>query len=98
MEFRCVLFRSTEKLVGVNGASSFIKGGIVSYDTAVKKNVLGVPGEIINRHGTVSEECALEMAKRVCDILDTFISVRLTGVAGAKETEHKKVCKDYIGR
>jgi len=87
----------TEKLVGVNGASSFIKGGIVSYDTAVKKNVLGVPGEIINRHGTVSEECALEMAKRVCDILDTSIGVSFTGVAGPNETEHTKVGTVYIG-
>src|SRR5690625_2868799 len=87
----------TEKLVGVSGASSFVKGGIVCYDKAVKKDVLRVAGEIINRHGTVSEQCAFEMAKKVCDMLDTSIGISFTGVAGPNETEHTKVGTVYIG-
>lgn len=87
----------TEKLVGVSGASTFIKGGIICYDTAVKKNVLRVSGETINRYGTVSEQCAFEMAKRVCELLDTSIGISFTGVAGPNETEHTKVGTVYIG-
>src|SRR5699024_1828660 len=55
----------TDKLISVEGASAVCPGGIISYDAAVKQQLLGVPEEIVNEYGTVSQECALSMAEKV---------------------------------
>jgi len=87
----------TNKLVSVSGASSFVKGSIVCYDTSVKTDVLGVNKSTIEQYGTVSEQCAAEMAKRVSEKLNAEIGISFTGVAGPDVTEGKKVGTVYIG-
>src|SRR5690625_2224566 len=69
-----------DRFVSLNGASTIFKGGIVCYDPAVKQNVLGVSKETIENEGTVSEACALEMAKNVARLLNTSIGISFTGV------------------
>ena len=41
-------------LTSVPGASLVYKGGVISYVNDVKRDVLGVPREILDRHGAVS--------------------------------------------
>ena len=65
------------------GSSAFYKGTIVSYATSVKEQVLGVPAELIKRHGVVSEEVAREMAESVRKLLNTDFSIATTGIASA---------------
>ncbi|MFD1850317.1 competence/damage-inducible protein A [Oceanobacillus bengalensis] len=86
-----------DKLISESGASSVSRGGIVCYDVKVKEEVLGVSSKTIRAHGTVSEECALEMANNVRKKLDSTIGISFTGVAGPEEVEGKSVGTVYIG-
>lgn len=76
-----------EKLISLDGASSVCPGGIVCYDTSVKKNVLNVSADTIDLYGVVSETCAIEMAKNSCDVLESDIGISFTGVAGPNGLE-----------
>jgi nicotinamide-nucleotide amidase len=73
-------------LTSVAGASSVLRGGIVSYHTGIKINVLQVDQDLISRHGVVHDEVARQMAAgaRRATALDTPTTWGLssTGVAG----------------
>jgi PncC family amidohydrolase len=64
------------------GVSSFFEGGIVSYSNAVKEVLLGVPAEVLARHGAVSEPTARAMAEGVRQRIRADVGVGITGVAG----------------
>lgn len=84
------------KFVSVNGASQVFKGGVVSYATSVKEKVLNVSKETVRKYGTVSEQCAFEMAKGVTELTDAQIGISFTGVAGPESIEGKSVGATYI--
>lgn len=86
-----------KELTNFAGSSSVFKGSIVSYDTEVKRNVLKVPGAVIDSLGVVSEECAKYMAENVRKILNTNIGISFTGVAGPDEQEGKRVGTVFVG-
>lgn len=86
-----------EKLVSVSGASQVVKGGIVCYDPQVKMDILDVPEQVIIEKGTVSEECAILLAKNVREKLNAKIGLSFTGVAGPDEIEEKAPGTVYIG-
>lgn len=65
------------RLVGVPGASSWFRGGVVAYDSAVKYRVLGVPEGPV-----VTEEAAVAMAQGARRVLDAEVGLGITGVAG----------------
>ena len=69
-------------LTCVSGASAVYKGGIISYTNEVKHNLLGVPGEILNQYGAVSEPVAKAMAEGARKALEADIAVSVTGLAG----------------
>lgn len=87
----------THKLVNVSGVSSVLKGGIICYDTSVKENVLHIDRSLLEQYGTVSEQCALAMAKNVAEQLNATIGISFTGIAGPNEIENKRVGTVYIG-
>lgn len=64
------------------GASSYVRGGVVAYDNAVKTGALGVPAELIERHGAVSAEVAAALADGAIERLGADLGVGITGVAG----------------
>jgi nicotinamide-nucleotide amidase len=70
------------RLTDVPGASRSFVGSVVSYATGVKVSVLDVPADVVERHGVVSEECAVAMARGVRLRLDAAWGVATTGVAG----------------
>jgi nicotinamide-nucleotide amidase len=70
------------RLTNVPGASGWLLGGVVAYDDIVKRGVLGVPGEMLARHGAVSEEVALAMAEGARRALGAEWGLSVTGVAG----------------
>ena len=55
--------RLAAALTAVPGASQSYVGGVVAYATSVKAEVLGVPAALVERHGVISAECALAMAR-----------------------------------
>lgn len=76
-----------EKLTALPGASRVYRGGVVSYWTEVKGRVLGVPQELLDTYGAVSEECARAMAEGVRNITGADLAVSVTGVAGPDPDE-----------
>ena len=70
------------ELTSVPGASAVYKGGIISYVNDVKRDVLGVPQEILDRYGAVSAWTAGYMASGVRKLLKADIAVSVTGLAG----------------
>ena len=69
-------------LTQVSGASAVYKGGIISYTNEVKHNLLGVPMEILEQYGAVSEPVAKAMAEGARKVLEADIAVSVTGLAG----------------
>ena len=69
-------------VAGVSGASAVLMGGVVSYDSRVKHEVLGVEQEIIDTVGVVSEPCARQMAQGARRVLKVDVAVSATGIAG----------------
>ena len=71
-----------KRFTDMSGASSFFKGGVVTYTNEVKAKLLGIDRELIEEKGAVSCEVAYEMATRVRKLLDTDIGIGITGLAG----------------
>ncbi|MFS0672507.1 competence/damage-inducible protein A [Ornithinibacillus sp. 179-J 7C1 HS] len=85
-----------EKIISVSGASDVCIGSIVCYDKSLKRDILHVSDEILESHGTVSSECALEMSKNVAHKLSSNVGISFTGVAGPNSVEGKPVGTVYI--
>jgi nicotinamide-nucleotide amidase len=81
----------------VPGSSEVFRGGVVAYATDVKVAVLDVPETVVEQHGVVSAECALEMARGVRRLTGATYGVSTTGVAGPDEQEGKPVGTVYLG-
>lgn len=77
-------------LTSVPGSSESVAGGVVSYLPSVKRRVLGVDGETIERHGVVSCETAAAMAKGARALLESDLAVSTTGIAGPGGAEDGK--------
>ena len=69
-------------LTAVSGSSAVYKGGIISYTNEVKHNLLGVPSEILDQFGAVSEPVAKAMAEGARKALEADVAVSVTGLAG----------------
>lgn len=69
-------------ITAVPGSSAVFWGGVISYDNSVKRDVLGVPENVLATVGAVSQECAAAMAKGVRRLLKTDLAVSVTGIAG----------------
>jgi nicotinamide-nucleotide amidase len=70
------------RLTSVPGSSDVFLGAIVSYADEVKERELGVPAELLARHGAVSAETAQAMARGARERLEVDVAVSVTGVAG----------------
>ncbi len=80
------------RLTAIAGASDVFRGAIVSYDSAVKFDLLNV-----TRGPVVSESAAKEMAVAVRKSLGSDIGLALTGVAGPTEQDGVKVGTLCVG-
>lgn len=72
----------TGRLTDVPGSSAYIVGGIVAYANDVKRDVLGVPADVLEAHGAVSEPVANAMADGARRVLKADLGVAVTGIAG----------------
>ena len=64
------------------GSSAFYWGSVISYDNSVKEHLLGVPEEMIQAHGVVSEEVVRTMAESVKKVIGTDYAIATSGIAG----------------
>ena len=103
----------TSRLTDVSGSSDYLERGLVTYSNAAKISMLGVPAEIIEKHGAVSEETARRMAEGVRKLAGTDLGLSSTGIAGptggskekpvgtvyiALADSQKTICRHYAYR
>ena len=69
-------------ITSIPGASEIFECGIVSYSERIKSQLLGLPMELIDDCGVVSETVALAMAQGVRLVSHAAIGVGITGIAG----------------
>jgi len=85
------------QLTEIPGSSGYFLGGIVAYADASKRAGLGVPAELIERHGAVSAHVARAMAEGARRVLGADLAVAVTGIAGpGGGTPAKPVGLTYI--
>ena len=70
------------RLTSVAGSSDVFLGGVVAYSNELKSALLGVPAELLERHGAVSAEAAAAMATGARERLGAQVAVAVTGIAG----------------
>ena len=71
-----------KRMTDLAGASNVFRGGVVSYTNGVKAGVLGVPEELLEEFGAVSEPVARAMAECCRKVCGSDLAVSVTGVAG----------------
>lgn len=74
-------------LTTVSGSSAYFLGSVTSYARSVKEKLLGVPAELIDRHGLVSGEVAAAMAEGVRKLTGSDYAVATTGLAEKEADE-----------
>jgi nicotinamide-nucleotide amidase len=80
------------RLTDLPGSSDYVRGAIVAYANDIKASAAGVPAELIEDHGAVSQEVAEALARGARERLAADIGVGITGVAGpGGGTEEKPV-------
>ncbi len=89
--------RLASLVTAVPGSSRVYVGGVVAYAASVKQDLLGVPAELVERHGVVSPECARAMAEGARRRLGATYAVSTTGVAGPDSQEGHPVGTVFVG-
>ncbi|MEK9596095.1 MAG: CinA family protein [Rhodospirillaceae bacterium] len=69
-------------LTEIAGSSAVVDRGFVTYSNEAKQAMLGVPEQLLNRHGAVSAEVAKAMAEGALEASLADLSIAVTGVAG----------------
>lgn len=76
-------------IAGVPGASAVLKGGVVTYDSKVKVNLLGVSEGLINQFSAESQQVTSAMAQGLSKIISADIHLAITGVASKPVNDYK---------
>jgi nicotinamide-nucleotide amidase len=84
-------------LADTPGASAMLQGGVVSYNNTVKRDVLGVPQELLDTVGSVDEAVAAAMAEGARRVCGADLAVSTTGVAGPGAHDGKAVGTVFVG-
>ena len=71
-----------DRITDVPGSSEYFLGGFVSYAYEAKVACLGVSWDTLQKHGAVSRETVLEMARGARKALGADIAVSVSGIAG----------------
>jgi len=83
-------------LTTVPGASAVFRGGIVAYAADLKRSLLAVPPDLLERVGTVHPDVALAMARGARHRLAADVGLATTGVAGPDTADGQPVGTVHI--
>ncbi|MDF0531454.1 CinA family protein [Tsukamurella sp. 8F] len=84
-------------IADVPGASTALRGGLITYATDLKASLAGVPEELLARCGPVHPDTALALAEGARSRCGADWGVSLTGVAGPAEQDGVAVGTVYCG-
>lgn len=80
------------RITSIAGSSEYFERGVVAYSDLSKTELLGVPRDLIERHGAVSSEVAAAMALGIRQAARADLGLAVTGIAGpGGGTEQKPV-------
>lgn len=82
-------------LTAVPGASATYRGGFVTYATATKAALLGVPEDLLEAEGAVHPDVAVHMARGSRRLAGADFGVAVTGVAGPDPQDGRPVGTVY---
>ncbi len=86
------------KITSVSGSSRYFERGVITYSNQAKSDLLGVPGQLIEKHGAVSEAVAISMAEGIRKLAAVEVGLSITGIAGPTGgTKEKPVGLVYVG-
>lgn len=86
------------RITEVEGSSEYFLEGAVTYANSAKVRMLGVPEELIERHGAVSAEVAEAMAAGMLASSGADYSISATGIAGpGGGSDEKPVGTVFVG-
>lgn len=69
-------------ITSVPGSSDYFEGSVIAYSNRLKREKLGIPVEILDRYGAVSQQVAERMAGGVTGELGADCGIASSGVAG----------------
>ncbi len=85
------------RVTNIAGSSDYFERGVVAYSNRSKTELLGVPADLIEKHGAVSREVAAAMAQGVRERTGADLGLSVTGIAGpGGGSEAKPVGLVYI--
>ncbi len=85
-------------ITAIPGSSGYYLGGFITYADEVKRDLAGVPAEVLAAHGAVSAQVAVTMAEGARSRLGADLAVSVTGVAGpGGGSDAKPVGLTYVG-
>ena len=70
------------RITNIAGSSEYFERAAVTYSDTAKTEMLGVPAELVGRHGAVSSEVAAAMAQGIRQAAKTDLGLSVTGIAG----------------
>jgi len=71
-----------ERLTAVVNSSRSFAGGVIVYSNEQKTRLCGVPADVLEKHGAVSEEVARALAEGVRERCGSSLGLSVTGIAG----------------
>ncbi len=71
-----------ETLTRIPGSSRYFVGGVLAYSNEIKKKLLGIDAETLQKSGAVSKFVAVSMAKNIRGLTGTDYSISVSGIAG----------------
>ena len=85
-------------ITDVPGSSKHFNRGFITYSNQAKTDLVGVPANILNTYGAVSEQCAQAMADGALKTAKSDYAIAVTGIAGpGGATPGKPTGLVYIG-
>jgi nicotinamide-nucleotide amidase len=69
-------------LTDIPGSSAYFQRGWVTYSNEAKQDLLGVPSEVLAKHGAVSEPTVLAMAGSARSLAKADYALAISGIAG----------------
>jgi nicotinamide-nucleotide amidase len=71
-----------ERITDVPGSSAYFRGGVVAYSNEAKASLLGVPEDLLEAHGAVSEPVVRAMAEGARERFGSDLAVATSGISG----------------
>lgn len=72
----------SSRLTDVAGSSAYVKENYITYANEAKVKLLGVSEQTLEKYGSVSEQCAQEMAQGLFERTGCDVALATTGIAG----------------